>query len=79
MGGTTDKGNLKKAYIEYSNGISAKIHHFLFFRIYPKVLPGSKITVPERTEHVKGLSIIEASTVLGSLATLVSLIVVLVK
>jgi len=80
VGGITDKGNLRKAYIQYSNGINRKIHHFLFFRIYPKVLPGSKIIVPEKTETgKKGLSVFEASTILGSLATLVSLIVVLTK
>jgi len=80
VGGITDKGNLKKAYIQYSNGINRKIHHFLFFRNYPKVLPGSKIIVPEKSDTgKKGLSVFEASTILGSLATLVSLIVVLVR
>ncbi|MES2003065.1 MAG: SLBB domain-containing protein [Bacteroidota bacterium] len=79
-GGITDKGNLKKAYIQYSNGINKKIHHFLFFRKYPKVLPGSKIIVPEKLEGAKkGLSIFEVSTLVGSLATLVSLIAVLKK
>lgn len=79
-GGTTDKGNLKKAYVQYSNGINRKIHHFLFFRIYPKVLPGSKIIVPEATDQSKkGLSIIEVSTLVGSFATLISLIAVLKK
>lgn len=78
VGGITDKGNLKKAYIQYSNGINRKINHFLFFRNYPKVLPGSKIIVPEKTDTgKKGLSVIEVSTILGSLTTLVSLIVVL--
>lgn len=80
VGGITDKGNLKKAYVQYSNGINRKIHHFLFFRTYPKVLPGSKIFVPEKTETAsKGLSVFEVSTLFGSLATLVSLIVVLRK
>lgn len=80
VGGITDKGNLKKAYVQYSNGINRKIHHFLFFRIYPKVLPGSKLFVPEKTETAsKGLSVFEVSTLFGSLATLVSLIVVLRK
>jgi protein involved in polysaccharide export with SLBB domain len=78
VGGITDKGNLKKAYIQYSNGISRKIHHFLFFRSYPKVLPGSKIIVPEKTESLrKGISLIEVSTMLGALAALVSVISVL--
>lgn len=78
VGGVTDKGNLKKSYIQYSNGINKKINHFLFFRIYPKVLPGSKIIVPEKAESAKkGLSAFEISTLLGSLATLISLIAVL--
>ena len=80
VGGVTDKGNLKKAYIQYSNGISRKIHHFLFYRIYPKVLPGSKIIVPEKTESLrKGLSLIEVSALVGSLTALISLISVLKK
>jgi len=77
-GGVTDKGNLKKAYIQYSNGISRKIHHFLFFRIYPKVLPGSKIIVPEKTDmNRKGISIFELASLTGSLSALVGLISIL--
>ena len=77
-GGITDKGNLKKSYVKYSNGINRKIHHFLFFRRYPKVTPGSKIIVPEKSESVgRGLSVIELSSLVGSLATLISLIAVL--
>ena len=79
-GGTTDKGNLKKAYIQYSNGINNKIHHFLFFRRYPKVLPGSKIFVPEKTDmQRKGLSIFELASLTGSLSALVGLISILKK
>ena len=77
-GGTTDKGNLKKAYVEYPSGISKKINHFLFFRSYPKIYPGSKIIVPAKTETAKkGLSIIELSAITGSLSAIISLISVL--
>lgn len=77
-GGTTDKGNLKKAYVEYPSGISKKINHFLFFRSYPKIYPGSKIIVPAKTETgKKGLSIIELSAITGSLSAIISLISVL--
>ena len=77
-GGVTDKGNLRKAYIQYSNGISRKIHHFLFFRIYPTVKAGSKIIVPERVDSERrGLSIIELSAITGSLTALVSLMSIL--
>lgn len=73
-GGTTDKGNLKKAYIQYSNGINKKIRHFLFFRHYPKVFAGSKIIVPEKTGTEKrGLSIVEISALTTVLTALVSL------
>lgn len=77
-GGVTDNGNLKKAYVQYSNGISKKTGRFLFFRNYPKVTPGSKIIVPERSANEKrGLSVIEISTLTGTLATFISLIAVL--
>jgi hypothetical protein len=77
-GGTTDKGNLKKAYVEYPSGISKKINHFLFFRSYPKIYPGSKIIVPAKTDTgKKGLSIIELSAITGSLSAIISLISVL--
>jgi protein involved in polysaccharide export with SLBB domain len=79
-GGVTDKGNLGKSYVQYSNGINRKIHHFLFFRRYPKVTPGSKIIVPDKSEVPgKGLSVLEISSLLGSLATLISLVTVLNK
>lgn len=77
-GGTTDKGNLKKAYIQYSNGINKKIKRFLFFRSYPKVLPGSKIFVPEKSaEDKRTISMLEVSalaTLLGALAAIISVI-----
>lgn len=80
VGGITDKGNLKKAYIQYSNGINRKIRHFLFFRSYPKVLPGSKIIVPEKTESIrKGLSVFEVSAILGALTSLVTVVSLLKK
>jgi protein involved in polysaccharide export with SLBB domain len=77
-GGVTDKGNLRKAYIQYSNGLNKKVNHFLFFRFYPKVTPGSKIIVPEKNPNEKhGLTVFEISALTGTLATLVSLIAVL--
>ncbi|NCI48057.1 SLBB domain-containing protein [Sediminibacterium soli] len=79
-GGTTDKGNLKKAYVQYSNGINKKIRHFLFFRNYPKVRPGSKIIVPEKTPgERRGLSVVEVSALAGVLSALVGMIAVLKK
>lgn len=73
-GGATDKAYLKKAYVQYSNGINKKIRHFLFFRFYPKVLPGSKIIVPERSpSDRRTLSIGELSAITGVVTSLVTL------
>ncbi len=77
-GGTTENSNLRRAYIQYPNGLNKKIRRFLFIRSYPKVIAGSKIIVPERNPNEKrGLSILEISTLTGTFATLISLIAVL--
>lgn len=74
-GGVTDKGNLKKAYIQYSNGVNKKINSFLFFRIYPTVKAGSKIIVPEvNPAEKKGLTIFELSALTGILTAIVSMV-----
>lgn len=77
-GGVTDNGKLGKAYIQYSNGINKKIKHFLFFRRYPKVLPGSKIVVPEKSLFPGGFFSAGTVATYGTLLTaLVALISVL--
>jgi protein involved in polysaccharide export with SLBB domain len=74
-GGINDKGYLGKAYVQYSNGINKKTRHFLFFRNYPKVLPGSKIVVPEGDGSRKRfLSLPEIATLLTSLTAMVTII-----
>lgn len=77
-GGVTDNGNLKKAYVQYSNGINRKTRSFLFFRNYPAVRPGSSIIVPEAAPGGRrGVSFLEVSAVTGMLTALISLISVL--
>jgi len=46
-GGFAGNAWRKKAYIVYANGKAATTKHFLFFKMYPKVLPGSELVVPE--------------------------------
>lgn len=73
-GGINEKGSLGKAYVQYSNGINRKTKHFLFFRNYPKVLPGSKIIVPEGDGTKKTfLSMAEITTLLTALTALVTI------
>jgi len=77
-GGVTSNANLRRAYVQYPNGLNKKIRKFLFFRSYPRVIAGSKIIVPERNPGEKrGLTILEISTLTGTFATLISLIAVL--
>lgn len=77
-GGVNDNGNLKKAYVQYSNGINRKTKSFLFFRNYPAVKPGSRIIVPDAPQQSRrGVSFLEISAVTGMLTALISLISVL--
>jgi len=77
-GGVTDKAQLGKAYIQYSNGINRKIHHFLFFRRYPTVSPGSKIIVPLRSDtERRGLSLVEISSITAILTAMVAIVNIL--
>lgn len=49
-GGLTDNARKGKVYVLYPNGNAAKTSHFLFFKSYPKVTPGSEIIVPKKHE-----------------------------
>lgn len=51
VGGTDAKGWKKKSYVIYPNGKASVTKSFLFFKNYPKVLPGSQIIVPEKPER----------------------------
>ena len=53
VGGTDAKAWKRNAYVIYPNGKAAVTGNFLFFRTYPKVLPGSQIVVPEKPETRK--------------------------
>jgi len=77
-GGITNKAALKRAYVQYSNGINRKAKHFLFFRSYPVILPGCKIIVPEKTaEDSRAFSLAEVTAAAGILTSLVTLAIAL--
>jgi protein involved in polysaccharide export with SLBB domain len=60
-GGFTDYADKKNVYVKAPNGISTKRRRVLFFRVNPKVVPGSEIVVPEfPTNMKKGLTACEA-------------------
>ena len=74
VGGTDAKAWRKKAYVIYPNGKAAVTGHFLFWRSYPKVLPGSQIVVPEKPE-TKKMSTGEWVSI-GSVITSLALLIV---
>lgn len=83
-GGYTKNANKKSIYVKYSNGISARRKHFLFFKINPKILPGSEIIIPEFPSDMKrGMSTAEiiglTSALLSVSLTMVTLINSLTK
>jgi protein involved in polysaccharide export with SLBB domain len=72
VGGVDGKGWKRKAYIIYPNGKAAVTKTFLFVKVYPKVLPGSQIVVPEKPETTK-MSIgewVSVGSIMSSLALL---------
>jgi protein involved in polysaccharide export with SLBB domain len=50
-GGFSLRAKKKKAYVVYANGTASATKQFLFFKNYPKVLPGSQIVIPEKIQR----------------------------
>ena len=74
VGGVDGKGWRKKAYIVYPNGEAAVTKTFLLIHIYPKVLPGSQIVVPEKPQTTK-MSVGEWVSI-GSIMTSLALLMI---
>jgi protein involved in polysaccharide export with SLBB domain len=72
-GGFSENAWRKKAYVIYANGKAATTTHFLFFKFYPKILPGSTVKVPQKLEKQRANTgeIIGISSALASLAGVV--------
>ncbi|MDB5002321.1 MAG: hypothetical protein JWQ34_546 [Mucilaginibacter sp.] len=78
--GTTENARLKGAYIQYPDGLNQPVRHFLFFRHYPKVKPGSKIVVPEKTPDNKiKIGFGDLGSIAAALTALVSIVAILHK
>ena len=73
-GGISENADLKKAYIEYQNGLKKSVKSFLGIRNYPKVMAGSKIFVPNKSENKNKTSVAE---IVGYTTSLVSIVALL--
>ena len=74
VGGFTEKSLKKGVYVEYQNGLRKVTRNFLFFKFYPKVLPGSKVVVPEKDENTNKTSVGEIVGYTTSLVSIIALI-----
>lgn len=68
----------KNAYVVYANGKAATAKSFLFFKSYPKILPGSEIIVPKKTEK-KGMTTGEIIGISSALASLAGVVIAILR
>jgi len=68
----------KKAYVVYANGKAATTKHFLFFKFYPKVLPGSELVIPKKAEK-KSVSTGEIIGISSALASLAGVVIAILR
>lgn len=79
VGGVKENARLKGAYIKYPDGLNRPVRHFLFFRNYPVVKPGSQIVVPEKSPNRLKIGIGDLGGIATALTALVSIIAILSK
>jgi protein involved in polysaccharide export with SLBB domain len=72
-GGAATNANIKNAFVVYPNGKASATKRFLFFKSFPKVLPGSEIIIPRKEDkrRVSTGEIIGISSAIASLAGVV--------
>ena len=74
VGGFTAKSYKRGVYVEYQNGLRKVTKNFLFFKFYPRVLPGSKVIVPVKDENKNKTSVGEIVGYTTSLVSIIALI-----
>ena len=71
VGGFSNKSVKREVYVEFQNGLRKVTKNFLFFNLYPRVLPGSKVVVPEKDDNQNKTSV---GDIVGYTTSLVSII-----
>jgi hypothetical protein len=72
-GGFTNTADKKRSYVIYPNGLKKQTRSFLFFKLYPKIIPGSEIMVPTKEEK-ESRSAAELIGITSSITSLVAII-----
>ncbi len=77
-GGFSERAWKRKVYIVYANGRAATTKHFLFFKFYPPVLPGSELVVPNKMDK-KPTNTAEVIGISSALASLAGVVIALLR
>lgn len=77
-GGFSARAWRRKAYVVYANGKAATTSHFLFFKSFPKVMPGSEVIVPSKPE-LKKTSSAEIIGISSAIASLAGVVIALIR
>jgi protein involved in polysaccharide export with SLBB domain len=70
-GGFKPRADKSKTYVIYPNGLARATKKFLIFNIYPKVVAGSEIIVPQKLEKKSSVGIGNLTGIFIGVATLV--------
>ena len=70
-GGFKPRADKSKTYVIYPNGLALATKKFLIFNIYPKVVAGSEIIVPQKLEKKSSVGIGNLTGIFTGVATLV--------
>tara|TARA_Y100000748_G_scaffold225919_1_gene190336 strand:- start:194 stop:2626 length:2433 start_codon:yes stop_codon:yes gene_type:complete len=73
-GGFSPNAKKSAVYIVYQNGSIATTKSFLFFKNYPKLLPGGKLLVPNKADSSRKTSVAEIVGYTTSLVSIIALI-----
>ena len=73
-GGFAIDAKKSRVYVIYQNGNIESTKSFLFFKKYPKILPGSKVFVPKKAENNNKTSVGEIVGYTTSLVSIIALI-----
>ena len=75
-GGWQENADKNRVYVIYPNGYTDRTRHFLWFRHYPVIEPGSVVNVPFKQEKKSRLSTQERITLFSSVASVLTLTIV---
>lgn len=70
-GGFKARADKSKTYVIYPNGEARATKKFLLFNIYPEIVPGSEVRVPEKLQRKPSTDVGTLTGVFTGVATLV--------